>query len=254
MAALIDPVPKGAMEHVDRRLDESVISATQYTAEDEHRGLFRASLHMAMGFSENGRLLNAWVPGAHADQGGGYHLDGLSTRTGDLVIDQLNGLSETPFLQRRPESDDPRLNVVHRSEQGSPLYRVWPKTDRREADGMVTELASKAQCRQFDCHVPLPMDAELSARFERRAIPVPGVASPDAAQRTPAQGVGAFFERLGAAAARGDVDMFRAGSRDYLQSPDAAALQAQGARMLESLVAPVQLQDAPVHAVPGPRR
>ena len=252
VAALIDPVPTGAMEQADRRLDRSVLSATQYTSEDERRALFRASLHMPMGFSENGRLLNVWVPGAHSDEGGGYHLNGLSTRTGNLVIDQLNALSDTPLLQRRAEPDDPRLNVVHRSEQGSLLYRVWPKVDRRDADGMVTTLASPAQCRQFDCHVPEPVDAALSAQFDRRAIAV-GAPAADAV-RTPEQEVDALFERMGMAALRGDAESMRAAGRDYFGSADGQALQAQGASMAETLRAPEPALPAPAHAVRGPQR
>jgi hypothetical protein len=250
VAALIDPVGTGEPWKHDRRLDASVLSATQYTAEDEHRGLFKGSLHMPFGLSENGRLLNVWIPGAHSDAGGGYHLNGLSARTGDLVIGQLNALSETPFLQRRAEQGDPRLDVVHRSEEGSVLYRVWPKVDRREEGGMVTTLAPAAQCRPFDCHVPEPIDAALSARFERRAIGAPGA---DAAS-TPQQAVDALFERIGMAAMRGDVDTVRAAGRDYLGSADGQALQAQGAAMADALHTPDHAPQAPVHAAPAMRR
>jgi hypothetical protein len=247
VAALIDPVGTGEPWKHDRRLHASVLSATQYTTEDEHRGLFRASLHMPFGPSQDGRLLNVWVPGAHSDSGGGYHLDGLSRRTGNLVIDQLNALSDTPFLQRRPENHDPRLDVVHRSEQGTLLYRLWLKIDRRDADGVVTTLTPAGQCKAFDCHAPEPMDAALSARFERRAIAAGG--SPDVGAMAPEREVRALFDRIGVAALRGDVDAVRAAGRDYLGSADGQALQAQGATMHDALRAPEPATPGPARAV-----
>lgn len=166
---LFDPVGTGEPRNHDRRLPPSVISGFQLTAEDERRGLFKSTSIIDQGMTADGRFLAVMVPGAHSDVGGGYHRDGLSTRSGNLMIDYLNSLSDTPFLQKQPESGDLAVNVVHRSEQGMLLYRVWDKVDRRQSDGVVEELAPKSVCRVVaDCRNAEPVDAKVAGRFEFR--------------------------------------------------------------------------------------
>lgn len=168
---LFDPVGTGEPRNHDRRLPPSVISGFQLTAEDERRGLFKSTSVIDQGMTADGRLLAVMVPGAHSDVGGGYHRNGLSARSGNLMISYLNSLSDTPFLQKQPEPGDAAMNVVHRSEQGMLIYWVWDKVDRRQNDGVVEELAPRSVCRVVDdCRNAEPVDAELSRRFEFRRI------------------------------------------------------------------------------------
>ncbi|HEX5307067.1 MAG TPA: DUF2235 domain-containing protein, partial [Dyella sp.] len=117
--ALFDPVGTGnEVRNDDRRLPPSVISGFQLISIDEKRKPFKSDHIIDPGISADGRFAGVYVPGAHSDVGGSYHRDGLSLRAGNMVIDYLNRLSDEPFLNRNIEPDDPRLNVVHRSEEG----------------------------------------------------------------------------------------------------------------------------------------
>ncbi|KAF1720233.1 T6SS phospholipase effector Tle1-like catalytic domain-containing protein [Pseudoxanthomonas wuyuanensis] len=166
---LFDPVGTGEPRNHDRRLPPSVISGFQITAQDERRGLFKSTSIIDQGMTADGRLLAVMGPGAHSNIGGGYHRNGLSERSGNLMVDFLNSLSGKPYLQKQPEPDDPRLNVVHRSEQGMLLYRLWNKVDRQGPDGVVEELAPRGVCRVVpDCRNAEPMDSQLASRFEFR--------------------------------------------------------------------------------------
>lgn len=174
---LFDPVGTGEPRDHDRRLPPSVVSGFQITAEDERRGLFKSTSIIDPGATPDGRFLNVMVGGAHSDIGGGYHLDGLSTRSGNLMTDYLNALSDTPYLQKRAEPDDPALNVVHRSEQGMLLYKVLPKVDRREDEGTVERLVPKHLAGRDEDHFNAqPRDERMAAGFEWRPVnigPVP---------------------------------------------------------------------------------
>jgi hypothetical protein len=166
---LFDPVGTGEPRNHDRRLPPSVISGFQITAQDEKRGLFKSTSIIDQGMTIDGRFLAVMSPGGHSNIGGGYHRDGLSRRNGNLMIDYLNSLSDTPFLQKQPEPDDPRLNVVHRSEQGMLLYRLWNKVDRQGPDGVVETLAPHGVCRIVpDCRNAEPLDSQLASRFQFR--------------------------------------------------------------------------------------
>lgn len=118
---LFDPVSTGTPMDYDRRPPPSVISGLQILAEDEKRPAFKSDHIIDPGLSPDGRFLGVTVAGAHSDIGGGYHRDGLARRSENIAINYLNALSDTPFLQNVPEPTDPRLNVVHRSEQGFPF-------------------------------------------------------------------------------------------------------------------------------------
>ncbi|WP_454828176.1 XVIPCD domain-containing protein [Pseudoxanthomonas wuyuanensis] len=166
---LFDPVGTGEPRNHDRRLPPSVISGFQITAQDERRGLFKSTSIIDQGMTVDGRFLAVMSPGAHSNIGGGYHRDGLSVRNGNLMIDYLNSLNDAPYLQKQPEPDDPRLNVVHRSEQGMLLYRLWNKVDRQGPDGVIEQLAPRGICRIIpDCRNAEPMDSQLASRFEFR--------------------------------------------------------------------------------------
>ncbi len=168
VVALIDPVGTGEpVKKHDRRLPPSVISGIQLIAEDERRSLFKATHIIDPGPSDDGRFLGMVVAGAHSDLGGGYHRNGLSLRSGNLVMDYLNRLSDTPFLQRRAEPDDPRLNVVHRSEEGMLVYRATSKVDRLQAEGHLKHLVPEARLqRTTDGYNAEVVDERMKGGFE----------------------------------------------------------------------------------------
>lgn len=164
---LFDPVGTGEPRNHDRRLPPSVISGFQITAEDERRGLFKSTSLIDQGMTADGRFLAVVVGGAHSDIGGGYHRNGLAIRSGNLMMDYLNALSDTPFLQKKPEPSAPGMNVVHRSEEGMLLYRIWNKVDRQHPEGVVEALASDRVCRKVaDCRNAEPRDEALASRFD----------------------------------------------------------------------------------------
>lgn len=99
------------------RLPSSLISGFQLSASDEERPDFQSLPILGKGFSSDGRFASLDVPGSLSDVCGGYRLNGLSARAADLLVDYINGLSAVPFLHKQPEPDDPRMNVVHRSDE-----------------------------------------------------------------------------------------------------------------------------------------
>jgi hypothetical protein len=176
--ALFDPVGTGEpVKEKDRRLPPSVISGIQITAEDEVRGLFKSTRIIDPGMTEDGRFLGVTVAGAHSDIGGSYHRDGLAIRNGNFVVDYLNSLSDKPLLEKRAEPDDPRLNVVHRSEEGMLLYRMGSKVNRLEPGGYIERLVPQKGMEHIaDPNNAEPRDEQLNAKFARQAVsigPVP---------------------------------------------------------------------------------
>lgn len=176
---LLDPVGTGnELRNDDRRLPPTVISGLQLTAMDERRSLFRSDHIIDPGISADGRFAGLYVPGAHSDVGGSYHRDGLSIRAGNLMIDYLNNLSDEPFLKKSVEPDDPRLNVVHRSEEGMFIYRITGKVNRLEPEGYNELLVPRRDIGKVaDPYNAEPADNEVRARFELqpfRSIPAPG--------------------------------------------------------------------------------
>lgn len=137
---LYDPVATGTMELYDRRLPPSVVSGFQINAADERRGLFPVDRVLPAGLSEDGRFLSVSVAGAHSDIGGSYLRNGLGTRSQNLMTDYHNALFSEPLLRRLPETYDPRLNVIHRSEEGNLLFRIAPKVDRASPKGELSTL------------------------------------------------------------------------------------------------------------------
>ena len=170
--AMFDPVGTGHAMAEDRRLPPSVISGIQLIALDEHRTLFPSDHIIDPGLTPDGRFAGLYVPGAHCDVGGTYHRDGLSSRSGNFVVDYLNGLSDKPILKNLEESTDPRLNVIHHSVEGKLLYEVGYRIDRTKAEGFNETLVDPRDL----IRVPDPNNAEarneaLSSRFERQTMP-----------------------------------------------------------------------------------
>lgn len=176
--AMFDPVGTGSAMHMDRRLPPSVISGIQLTALDEHRGLFKSDRIIDPGITPDGRFAGIYVPGAHSDVGGGYNRNGMAIRAGNVTIDYINGLSDVPIMEKQPEPDDPRLNVIHHSQEGMLLYRLAPKINRLEPGGYNELEVSRHQARHVpDAYNAEPRDEVLSGQFERQAMPngpVPG--------------------------------------------------------------------------------
>ncbi|HEX8956734.1 MAG TPA: DUF2235 domain-containing protein, partial [Burkholderiaceae bacterium] len=123
---LFDPVSTGEPMKHDRRPPPSVVSGMQIIAEDEKRPAFPSDHIIRPGQTPDGRFLGVTVAGAHSDVGGSYHRDGLAARSENLAINYLNALSDKPFLTNVAEPADPRLNVVHRSEEGFP-FNIDPR-------------------------------------------------------------------------------------------------------------------------------
>jgi hypothetical protein len=234
VVGLFDAVGTGApVNDYDRRLPPSVISGVQIFSKDEHRGLFKSDHIIDPGLTPDGRFLGVLVPGAHSDVGGGYLRNGLSIRSGNLMVDYLNALSDRPFLEKSPEPIDPRLNVVHRSTEGLWLYRVWDKIDRLTPEGYNTLEAPRHHHHGHrvmgDPYNAEPRNEALSGEFDFRAVaisPVPGTAPETAgepAKAAAADPVDAMVERLYQAALKRDAGAMDAVAGDYLQSPQGTA-------------------------------
>lgn len=181
--ALFDPVGTGHPRAHDRRPPASVISGFQLVAADERRNLFQSTSIMDPGQSHDGRFLSVTVPGAHSDVGGGYHRNGLAMRSSDLMADYINGLTDPPLLQKQLMQADPRLDVIHRSEEGAFFYRT-SVFDAHGERGRVEALAPRGT--PGDRFNAEPRDEALASRFEFRAVaigPLPQMTSrtPDAA-------------------------------------------------------------------------
>ena len=199
---LFDPVGTGEPRNHDRRLPPSVVSGFQITAEDERRNLFQSTRVLDPGVTDGGRFLNVTVAGAHSDIGGSYTLDGLSIRSGNLMIDYLNALSDPPFLQKREEPTDPARNVIHRSEDHQFFYRT-SVYDKEGIRGRQEELAPSNLCR-IDCLDAQPRNAAMAEGLRWRPVeigPTPVAASPasmvEPLLQAAKQGDGAAIDRIG---------------------------------------------------------
>jgi hypothetical protein len=240
-------------------------------AEDERRDLFPSSRIIDPGLSADGRFLGVVVGGAHSNNGGGYHDDGLSRRAFNLSVDYLNALSDRPFLQKtwlRPD-----LDVVTRSLEHAPIYdddhyrrnerRGLPEADRRPAFECINGQPRRCAPEGRDAE---PMDRALDARFERRTVdpaPVPPTPAeyrdraparerddlqPQAPPRGPLQ---RWAGSLASAEIAGDRDAARAAVASYLESPQGrdfmAKVEAGAARMREA--AQLAPHDAPADRI-----
>jgi Uncharacterized alpha/beta hydrolase domain (DUF2235) len=168
---LFDPVGTGTPRDHDRRLPPSVISGFQVTAEDERRNLFKSTNIIDPGFHENNRFLNVTVGGAHSDIGGSYQLNGLSTRSGNLMTDYLNSLSDTPFLKKQAVPTAPEMNVVHRSEEHQFFYRT-SEFDKNGGRVRIEEVAPKSVARTgADVTNKEPRNEAMAQNFVERPVP-----------------------------------------------------------------------------------
>lgn len=208
---LFDPVGTGAPERdYDRRLPPSVISGLQIIAADERRNTFKSDHIIDPGMTPDGRFLAVTVAGAHSDIGGSYHRDGLAIRNYDLMASYLNGLSDQPFLKYEPVPHDPRLDVVHHSEDGMLLYRILPKVNRANPNGYNELLVPRGEMKDVaDPFNAEPRDELLNAQFEhhRVAIDAPAMAK-DQAVAPPSADLSSRLDRLLAAGQANDWGVF----------------------------------------------
>jgi len=233
--ALFDPVNTGRPEARDRRPPPSVISGFQITAEDERRNKFISDRIIDPGMSADGRFLGVAVAGAHSDIGGSYHRDGLAIRSDNLMVDYLNALSDKPFLKKSAEPDDPRLNVVHRSEEGLLIYRLDRKVDRDTPHGYNALLVPRREAGSVaDPYGAEPRDETLNRQFERHPVLIGEKTQPRPDRQSSAQPAAPnptahdMFEALYTAAANKNDDASRQVAQTYAQSQQGQALLAQG--------------------------
>jgi len=269
---LFDPVATGVPSLDDVRLPPSVLSAFQITAEDERRDLFPGMDIVPRGLSEDHRFLNVVVGGSHCDIGGGYRLDGLSIRAGNLMADYLNALTDTPLLAKRAVPEDPGMSVVHRSDDHLPFYSTWRF---RLGDGrahMPPTDGSLLCALGIACADPEPVDPALASRFEYQPVaigplpgtmrstadrePAPAPAGHDAASASARLEVERLFERLSMAAGHRDVEAARSIGRDYLHTPSAADWLASARRepLVEGVVDSPRRESVVETVMDSPRR
>lgn len=229
VALLIDPVQTGVEEH-DRRLPPSTLTTFQLTAENERRDLFKVTLHVAPGFSEDDRSLNLIRPGVHGNMADTYSRNGLGTENFNLSVEFLNRLSDTPYLEQRPLPTDPDQYVIHRSDQHMGGLYGTRGYDRDGIRDHVEALAPERLCRQAvvdDCNRKEPIDEALDARFERRTAPnpLPAQATPqDAGQPWP--GLNDLVAKASRAGASDPASVMPAVMEEYLRGPWARQFQA----------------------------
>ena len=231
--ALFDPVGTGHAMHEDRRLPPSVISGIQFIAMDEHRDLFKSDRIIDPGITPDGRFAGIYVPGAHSDVGGGYHRNGAAMHSGNFAIDYINGLSDVPILAKNPEPEDPRLNVIHHSEDGMWLFRLMPKINRLEPDGYnELEVSRHAIGHVSDPYNAEPRDEVLNGQFERQPMPngpVPGAL--EQSQTAPKSELDEWIDRMYLASQNPDNAVWdktqHESAQQYLRTPDGRQFQQQ---------------------------
>lgn len=233
VALLIDPVQTGVGEH-DRRLPPSTLTTFQLTAENERRDLFKVTLHVPLGFSEDDRSLNLARPGSHGNMADTHLRNGLGIENYNLSVEFLNRLSDTPYLEKRPLPTDPDQYVIHRSDQHMGGLYGTRGYDRDGVRDHVEALAPERLCRQAvvdDCNRKEPIDEALDARFERRtgvSPPAPDKARqiPDSGDRSTWPGLNDLVEQASRAAAAKGGDPMSAVVSEYLRGPWARQFQA----------------------------
>ncbi len=150
--AMYDPVATGAPEWKDRRPASSVMSGLQIKAGDEHRALFPANNIIAQGVSEDGRFLGVTTAGCHSDIGGGYQLNGLSTRNFNLMSGYLNATMGEAVVKKLDVPVEPEKSVIHDSTQHKFFYRRVEErgvSDKLDPDGKPVEPANAKMLDQF---------------------------------------------------------------------------------------------------------
>ncbi|MBJ7576054.1 DUF2235 domain-containing protein [Luteimonas sp. MC1828] len=169
VALIHDPVA-ASIKDEPRAFPSSNVSALGFTALHEARGLFDATRHLPDGLSERGRVANFSVPGAHADVGGGYLIDGISRRVQNMDVDYLNTMFGAPLLQKVPVPLDPRLYVIHSSDQHQ-LGVIETVHYRRNGERRIhTDLSPACKVLVPDPCARDPVDHDLAATLQWRHV------------------------------------------------------------------------------------
>jgi hypothetical protein len=142
-------------------------------------------------------------------------------------------LSDTPFLAKSPEPDDPRLNVVHHSQEGMWLYRLWPKVDRLQPGGYnEREVSGHAMKQVPDAYNAEPRNETLSRQFEWQTMPdgpVPGAL--EAPHDTTRSELDQWIDRMYLASQNPDNAAWdraqHEAAQSYLRTPDGQEFQRQ---------------------------
>lgn len=166
--ALYDPVATGEPERNDRRPANSVLSGLQIKAGNEYRKLFPADNIIPQGLSEDKRFLGVTTAGCHSDIGGGYKLNGLSTRNFNLMSGYLNATLGSNMVQKLEVPTAPEMSVIHDSSQHKFFYlksEVRGTTAKQDPQGLAVE----------------PVDPKIAEQFRDTMKPIAPV-KPDAAQ------------------------------------------------------------------------
>lgn len=240
---LFDPVGTGEPRHHDRRLPPSVVSGFQIVAEDELRGSFKSTSIIDQGLTADGRLLGVTVAGAHTNVGNGYHLNGLGIRSGNLMVDYLNALSDTPYLHKTAEPLDPALNVVHCSEEGMHGLMRINAADQGDARRTVETMAPRSV--KGDRENAEPVDAMLRSSLELRVMPItlpPPINAQEGVNHTDPTQVGhpdhALYEQSRHAVGKLDQSMGRTSdaTSDRMAASLTVLARQQGIERIDSVV------------------
>ncbi|MBJ6981380.1 DUF2235 domain-containing protein [Luteimonas sp. MC1572] len=169
VALIHDPVA-ASIKDEPRAFPSSNVSALGFTALHEARGLFDATRHLPDGLSERGRVASFSVPGAHADVGGGYLIDGISRRVQNMDVDYLNTMFGAQLLQKVPVPLDPRLYVIHSSDQHQ-LGVIDTVHYRRNGERRIhTDLSPACKVLVPDPCARDPVDHDLAATLQWRHV------------------------------------------------------------------------------------
>lgn len=163
---LLDPVSTGIDTDFDLRPPPSVIHGVSFWADHERRWAFPHRAVIDLGLSDDGRFAGVLVPGAHSDVGGGNRLNGLELRTGNLLRQAVNDVSDAPLLPMREIPADPSLAVIHRSHQAMlGAFEIGSSpvgADRSRRDELCVVIDP---CRDAE-----PRDEALAARYLPRSL------------------------------------------------------------------------------------
>ena len=159
---IIDPVGTGRYD-TERRLPASNVGLVQLTSWLEPRDHFSSTQHAPFGLSDQGRVANFRIPGAHSDLGGSYHVDGAGRVVYNMQVDYFRTVLGGLELEKVPEATDPRMYVAHSSEQH--LYGLWPDHEYRAAGERIVHQKLGPSCQQVaapDICLREPIDWRLA--------------------------------------------------------------------------------------------
>lgn len=178
------------------------------------------------------------------------------------MIDYLNGLSDQPFLKKSIEPEDPRLYVVHRSEEGMFIYRLTGKVNRLEPEGYRELLVPRRdEAKVADPFNAEPVDETLRGRLDQHPFhkdPPPGAIQPS--RNAHEHALSMQVDRMLESARNGDWQAFSRDTQTLAAMDAGRNLQQQATRTVdlqEQSAISRPLQDAPTQPVPeqrGPMR